>query len=283
MKLGAILTAPTDGSLAMKLNSVKRAGYSRVQVNLSSPPTEALLKDVFSGCLNEGLQLSALGCYANPLQLSSRRANGVSADDLIGLLELLPAEAPAGLIEPAAPWRIVTWSGTLSGQLFTPHPGNTSPAARNELAVWIQTVLPVLDRKNVNLLFKPHYSHVLNNPLGLGGFLSHINHPAIGMVMDPCNFLIPKNFHERDAMLAQAIKNLATYTELVHIKDARIDQFKLVLCGPGQGQMGIGGLLKLFKQHVPEAVWLIDAVEGELQLKRSREFVELQARLAGVE
>jgi len=283
MKLGAILTAPTDGSLQLKLSSVRRAGYSRVQVNLSSPPTEALLKEIFAACIAENLQLSALGCYANPLQLTSRRANGVSADDLLALVELLPDAHPAGLIEAGAPWRIVTWSGTLSGQLFTPHPGNTSPAARNELAVWIQTLLPALERKNVNVLFKPHYTHVLNSPLQLGGFLSHIDHPSIGMVMDPCNFLIPKNFHERDAMLAQAIKNLATYTELVHIKDARIDQFKLVLCGPGQGQMGICGLLKLFNQHTPETVWLIDAVEGELQLKRSREFVELQAKLAGIE
>lgn len=275
--LGAVLTAPAVGSLSSSFQACQRAGFNFIQLDTCAVATPVCLNEIIETSSLEGLAIVAFGCLGNPLQPQSRKFNGVCADDVAVLLDCLPSQNTDG-----PPWRIVTWSGTLSGHIATPHPGNLSPGARAELRAWIDALLPKLCQKNARLLFKPHPAHVLCSSKIIEEFLSDVDCERVGVVMDPCNFLLPKNFHEREAIVAEAIQTLASFTGLVHIKDARIENFKIAITAPGQGQMGYAGLLRLLKRYCGDVPWMIDGVVGELRMLRSREFVELQAKLAGL-
>jgi sugar phosphate isomerase/epimerase len=276
MRLGCVVSAKDDADLSAKLTACRRAGLSAVQINSAAISSPEFLSAAVSSCQREEIELAALGAYANPLQTDSESSSALSSDDLAKLIENLPP-APA-----SSPWRIVTWSGTLSGQLLTPHPGNQAPGALSEVIAWTKSFLPLLEKSNAQLLFKPHHAHILYNSDTIEEFFGEVDSESVGLAMDPCGFLAPRNFHERETLIEKALKYLGDYSQIVHIRDARIENFQIALCAPGQGQMGFAGLLKQLHKRCPDAPCLLDGVESELTLKRSREFIELQAKLAGL-
>ena len=285
MKLGAPLTVSAQPSLAARIDACKKAGFERVQLNLSTKP-DALTGEALKQCADAGLDVVAIGCYGNPLQPSARTGpdngneeggggGGVCAEDLFALVEMLPARAQ--------PWNVVMWSGTLSGQqVTTPHPGNTSPGAARELNFFARRASAACSAKNARLLLKPHHAHVLNNAVACVDFFETLNNPRIGVVIDVCNFLTPRNFHEREKAIVDTIKLLAPYAGLATLKDARIENFAVGYTSPGQGQVGYAGLLRELQRRCPGLPWLIECPESEHQLRHARAFVELQARLANV-
>ena len=276
MILGAPLTLSAQHPLAARIDAVKKAGYSAVQVNLSGEPN-ADVAESLKQCAGEGLDVVAIGCYGNPLQpwVRSAQGEGVCAEDAFALLEFLPVREK--------PWTIVLWSGTLSGQLTTPHPGNTSPGALRELNFWARRASAAFSAKNAKVLFKPHHAHALNTADGAFDFFSELDNPRIGVVIDVCNFLTPRNFHEREKHIVSAIDLLAPFAGLATLKDARIEQFMVGYTSPGQGQVGYAGLLRQLKRRCPAIPWMIECPESEQQLRHARAYVTLQAQLAGVE
>ncbi|HYF48682.1 MAG TPA: hypothetical protein VEJ63_04720 [Planctomycetota bacterium] len=280
--LGAVVT-PLPGQERWFLAGAKRAGFSAVQINLTQSPRAETVSACIDACAEEGLEIGAWGVYGNPLQphamVSDEQGvrSGVTAQDIGALLQLLPPRR-----EDEGPWMIVSLSGTLSGAPGTPHPGNQSPGALAELGRWTEQQYLALESRNAVLAFKNHYAHVLSEANRIKGFFAPRANPSIGVALDPCALLTPKNFGERENLMTEAIKTLAPYTALVHIKDARIENFRIDIAGPGQGQIGMAGLLKQLWRYARDVVWLVDAVENELQLKRSREYLELQAKLAGI-
>jgi len=271
MQLGAVLAAGGTGAPTRDvLVACIRAGFNLLQINLA-PHQTLNICELTQLCADAEIKLSALGCYANPLQ-PARQSAGISADEIEEVLEHLPQTQQD-------PWRIVTWSGTLSGTPFTPHPGNQSPGALAEIAAWAERLTPMLQRKNALLLFCPHHAHVLHDWRTTKEFLARLDTHSIGIALDPCNFLSPKNFHERETMIAQALESLGPHILLAYLRDARIANFNITLCAPGQGQMGYTGLVRQLAQHCSNVPWLVDGVESELQLKRAREYVNLHARM----
>lgn len=278
MRLAAPLTIATGSPLEPKVLACKRAGYSAVQIHFGSEPTKELLAEALALCQHENLSVSAFGCYGNPLQRDVRASHGVSAEDIATLLTLLPARAAN---EP--PWRIVTFSGTLSGQLTTPHPGNRSPGALLEVKNWARELLPALREHRAQLLFKPHSAHCFNAPAIVATFLGELNSPQLGVALDVCSFLTPKNFHEREIAMAEAITLLAPVAGVACLRDAKIENFNIAYVGPGQGQVGYSGLLRKLQRYCPDLPWTVECPESELKLKHALAYVQLQAKLAGIE
>jgi len=282
INLGAMVT-PQPGQERWFLAATRRAGFNAVQINLNQSPRAEVIEACLAACREENLEIAAWGVYGNPLQPHAMVSDdagvrsGVTAQDIGALLQLLPARR-----EDEGPWTIVSLSGTLSGALATPHPGNQSPGALAELGRWVETQYLALESRNAVLTFKNHYAHVLSETGRIRGFFEARANPSIGVALDPCALLTPKNFADRENLMSEAIKALAPYTALVHIKDARIENFRIDIAGPGQGQIGMAGLLKQLWRYARDVVWIVDAVDSELQLKRSREYLELQAKLAGI-
>ena len=276
MRLGCVISAKDAADLSAKLSACRRAGYRAVQLNSSAMAQPEFLAAAIASCQREEMELLSLGAYANPLQPHAENSKSLSTDGLVKLLDILPP-APA-----SSPWRIITWSGTLSGQIFTPHPGNQAPGALSEVIAWTKSFLPLLEKSNAQLLFKPHHAHILFNTDTIQEFFGEVDSESVGLAMDPCGLLAPRNFHERETLIEKGLKSFGEQVKLVHLRDARIENFQIALCAPGQGQMGFAGMLKQLKRYAPDAPCLIDAVESELTLKRSREFIELQAKLAGI-
>jgi sugar phosphate isomerase/epimerase len=276
MKIGAV-AASRNGFYGSAIATCRRAGFQCAQVNLSAAPTPRNIAEIFEACALENIELAAIGCFGNPLHAQARSPEGVTADDLLALLEYLP-ERPKGV----APLPVVIWSGSVSGQTAVPHPGNRSPHAVEALAQWTRAALPLLAQKNARLLLKPAHAHVLSDLPLVSAFLAAHDPAAVGVVVDPCSFLAPKNFDKRELLIAQAAELLAPRAGLVHLRDARIEKFSLCVTAPGLGQLGFSGMLKLFARHCPDIPWLVDGVDNELQLRRSLEYIRLHACLAGM-
>ena len=273
MLLGAPLTVSLQHPLKARIEACKRAGFSCVQLNFT-PEMGGPLRDALTACADEGLDVVAVGCYGNPLQPATPGTLGVCADDVFPLIEQLPAREK--------PWPVVMWSGTLSGNAQAPHPGNRSPGVVKELLHWSRRVSMAMGSKNARLLFKPHSAHLLCTADATEDFMAELNSERVGVALDPCNFLSPRNFHEREKCIVDAIDRLAPYASLATLKDARIEHFSIGYTMPGQGQIGYAGLLRQLQRRCADIPWMIECPESEQHLRTARAYVELQAKLAGI-
>jgi sugar phosphate isomerase/epimerase len=278
MRLAAPLTISPAQPFAAKAAACKRAGFSAVQLHFAAEPTKDCVSEALGVCQSEGLEVLAIGCYGNPLQPGARGSHGVSADDLRLLLENLPSREVT-----AEPWRIVTFSGTLSGHLQTPHPGNRTPGALLEIKNWARELIPALQQRRAQLLFKPHSAHAFSSPAVIVTFLTELGFAQLGVALDVCSFMTPKNFHEREASMAESISLLAPHAGIACLRDAKIENFNIAYVGPGQGQVGYAGLLRKLQRYCPKIPWTIECPESEQKLKHALAYVQLQARLAGIE
>jgi sugar phosphate isomerase/epimerase len=274
LRLGAIVSARTQRELTPQVEAVRRAGYKFVQFNMLQPVDPAFVVAAISYCAQEEVPVEAIGCYANPLQPGRSLVSTMSDTDLRALLEQLPPRT-----EDEDAYRIVTWGGSLSGKMFLPHPGNSSPGALAELRDWVKDIHPLLERANACLLLHPHHAHALGSHHTLHRFLMSLDTVYVGAVFDFCGWLSPKTFSDRDMILSESLKKLGPLTGLAHIRDARIDNFSLSFHCPGQGQLTFAGMLKQFRRHIADVPWIVDGADNEMQLMRSREFLENQSRL----
>jgi sugar phosphate isomerase/epimerase len=274
LKLGAIVSARTQSELSPRIAAIQRAGFRFVQFNIPNPADTAFALDAIAYCEQENLPVEAIGCYANPMAPGTKHVTTHSDDDLRKLLEELPPRR-----EDQDAYRIITWSGTLSGKLLLPHPGHNNPGALAELKDWVKEIHPLLERANACMLLHPHYAHVLGTHHVLHRFLMSLDSAYVGAVFDFTNWLSPKTFGDRDMLLNESLKKLAPYIGFAHIKDMRIDQFKLTTHAPGQGQLAFAGLLKLLRRYINDVPWVVDGANSELELQRAREYLEVQSRL----
>jgi sugar phosphate isomerase/epimerase len=274
MQLGAPLTISKTQSLDARIQACKRAGFTRIQFNLSADISGSI-GGALKHCADEGMDVVAIGCYGNPLQPAVRGPLGICADDVFALLDELPTRDKS--------WQVVMWSGTLSGNQHASHPGNRSPGVVKELLHWSRKASMAMGSKNARLLYKPHSAHVLGSTFEAEDFMLELNSERVGLALDPCNFLSPRNFHEREKNIVEAIEILAPYAGLAVLKDARIEQFSIGYTMPGQGQIGYAGLLRHLQKNCPNIPWMIECPESEQHLRTARAYVELQAKLAGVD
>lgn len=98
---------------------------------------------------------------------------------------------------------------------------------------------------------EPVYRHIVWNPVQARKVLDEINSPNLQIIFDPVNLLDIANYQDREAVIREAIELLGPDIAMVHLKDFRIEEGRMVSVGCGLGMMDYTEILKFMKERKP--------------------------------
>lgn len=122
------------------------------------------------------------------------------------------------------------------------------------LQLFIERLKPIVayaESMGVVFAIEPVFRHIVCSPKRARRVLDEINSPNLQIIFDPVNLLDMANYRERDEVFQEAIDLLGPDIAMVHLKDFRIENGKMVSVGCGLGEMDYTEILKFMKERKP--------------------------------
>jgi sugar phosphate isomerase/epimerase len=201
MELGLSIELRATDKFARRLATIAGLGYQGLHVHFPDGCDKKLARSLASACAANGLSLFAVSGYANPLR-PDEAPMGMTVAALERLIDLLPVCGARA---------VVTWSGTYSHDPLLNHTENQSARAWEQLYLYLERVLPLLDAAEGVLLLEAHRHHVLADAQLINRLFMEFSSPYLGLVFDPANLA-----HLNPTALVEYMP----YTRLVHLRDS---------------------------------------------------------------
>lgn len=122
------------------------------------------------------------------------------------------------------------------------------------LQTFIQNLRPVVqyaEKTGVILAIEPVWKHIVYNPARARRVLEEIASPNLQVILDPVNLLDISNYTQQKEIVEEAIDVLGEDIAMVHIKDFRVENGKLVSVGAGLGEMDYTAIMKFIREKKP--------------------------------
>lgn len=130
------------------------------------------------------------------------------------------------------------------------------PACRSEEALdtFITNLKPVVryaENMGVIIAIEPVIRHIVYNPKRARQVLDAIASPNLQIILDPVNLLDESNAADHRRIIQEAIELLGEDVAVVHLKDFKVQDGKLLSIGAGMGEMDYTGLMRFIKKEKP--------------------------------
>lgn len=152
------------------------------------------------------------------------------------------------------------------------------PACRSAEALntFIKNLRPVIDcaeKFGVIFAIEPVWTHIAYDSKRALEVLKAIGSPNLQIILDPVNLLGIENYEDRDRIIAQAIEDLGGYTAVIHMKDFRIEDGKLISTACGTGLMDYKRILAFAQTEKPYIQMTLEDTKPENAVA-ARNFLE---------
>jgi sugar phosphate isomerase/epimerase len=133
---------------------------------------------------------------------------------------------------------ICTGSGSFNRESeWSDSPENEKEAGYLECRSRIQDLVTIAQKTGAILAIEAYWKNVINSPLRNRRLFNEIDSPALGLVMDPCNYFRNQDLPKMRPMLEEIFRSVGKKTVLAHAKD-----LKGSLNGPDLPAAGLGVL-----------------------------------------
>lgn len=250
MQLGIRLHDIKKAPLEERLQIAKEQGFKCGHLALSkviseystadaalTPGYACYLKRIFA---ESQLDVAVLGCYlnlANPNEeslkkIQKRYMTHIRFASLLG----------AGVV------------GTETGAVNEAYKYEEHNHSDEALQIFIKNVKPVVEyaeKMGVIFAIEPVFKHIVCNPKRARQVLDEIASPNLQIIFDPVNLLDISNYQDREQIIHEAIDLLGQDIAMVHIKDFRIEDGKMVSVAAGTGEMDYSEIIRFIKSEKP--------------------------------
>lgn len=210
--------------------------YSTADAALT-PGYACYLKRIFA---ESQLDIAVLGCYlnlANPNEeslkkIQKRYLTHIRFASLLG----------AGVV------------GTETGAVNEAYKYEERNHSDEALQIFIKNVKPIVEyaeKMGVIFAIEPVFKHIVCNPKRARQVLDKIDSPNLQIIFDPVNLLDISNYQDRERIIHEAIDLLGQDIAMVHIKDFRIEDGKMVSVAAGTGEMDYSEIIRFIKSEKP--------------------------------
>ena len=250
MQLGIRLHDMQAGTLAERAALAREQGFSCVHLALSKTIpdfpmepaafTTGLGKHIRNIFAAEGIDIAVLGCYYNlahpdPLKVKKLQRLYVAHLRMARTLGCSVVGTETGA--PNAEYQY-------------------DPTCHTETALqsFLRGVVPIVEaaeRLGVILAIEPVWNHIVWKPQVARRVIHEIASPNLRIILDPVNLLSIENYEQRDMVIGEALDILGEYVEVVHLKDFRVEEGKLVSVAAGTGLMDYREIMAYLKQSKP--------------------------------
>ena len=144
--------------------------------------------------------------------------------------------------------------GTETGapnETYTPVPECHSEEALQTFITNLRPVVEYAEKMGVIIGIEPVYQHIVYDARRARIMLDTINSPNLQIILDPVNLLDISNFERADEIIEEAIELLGEDVAVVHIKDYKVQDGRLISVGAGLGRMDYTSLIRFMKERKP--------------------------------
>lgn len=271
MQVGIRLHDVAQGTIEERAHTAREQKFSCAHIALSklcdykmtipelTPGWAMYLKKVFA---REDVDIAVLGCYLN-LATPDKEA-------LLKTQEIYKAHLRFASILGCG---VV---GTETGAPNTEYRFEEACHTEEALQTLITNLQPVVrcaENYGVILALEPVYKHIMWNPKQTRKVLDAIDSPNLRIIFDPVNLLDISNYENREEIFAEAMETFGDEIAMIHLKDFKVEEGKLVSCAAGTGMMNYDAVLKFAKQHKPYVHATLEDTKPENAVQ-AREFIE---------
>ncbi|MGX8698884.1 MAG: sugar phosphate isomerase/epimerase family protein [bacterium] len=188
----------------------------------------------------EGLDVAVLGCYLNlahpdPAKLreiQSRYFGHLRVASLLG----------CGVV------------GTETGcpnEAYKLDANTHTPEAVETFIRGLAPVVEAAEHYGVTMAIEPVWNHIVYCPKVARQVLDTVKSRNLRIIFDPVNLLYPGNADEREKVIGEAMELLSDEIAVIHLKDFKRAEGKLVSIAAGTGEMDYTEILRFAKARKP--------------------------------
>ena len=148
-----------------------------------------------------------------------------------------------------------------------------SEEALNTFITNLRPVVEYAEKMGVIIGVEPVFSHIVYNPKRARILLDAINSPNLQIILDPVNLLHISNYEKANEIIDEAIDLLGPDVAVVHIKDYKVENGRLISTGAGLGQMDYTSLIRFMKDRKPHIHATLEDTKPENNVQ-CREFIQ---------
>ncbi|MBS6646230.1 MAG: sugar phosphate isomerase/epimerase [Clostridiaceae bacterium] len=274
MQLGIRLHDTEPGTLEERLVMAKEQGFTCVHLALSKTITEhsvkpaALtpgfamhLKKIFT---RHDMDIAVLGCYLNLANPDEKALKEIQEAYLAHVR--FAAQLGCGVV------------GTETGAPNTSYTYEEACKSEEALHIFIKNLRPVVEcaeKMGVLVAIEPVWCHIVYNSKRALQVLKEINSPNLRIILDPVNLLSSENYTDYEKVIEEAVEDLGDYVEVMHMKDFRFENGRVVSVAAGTGVMNYDKLLGFLKAKKPYIHATLEDTTPD-NAAAAREFLEKQ-------
>jgi sugar phosphate isomerase/epimerase len=210
-----------------------------------SAVTEAECRRIAKAYRSRGLEIQALGVYANLIEPdeAEREKNFQYFADMMRIAQTMNVRL---LLSEC-------------GSIIVPGKGRDLSASLDERA-WPRLVemtrrlIPLAEKHNVTLAIESYFQDLLGSATAVRYFMEEINHPRVRALLDPAN-LLPHNTVE------EMFNALAPYIVALHAKDRKLHITAGVAAG--KGDLDYRKYIALARKHCPNLPLVLEYVSPQ--------------------
>jgi L-ribulose-5-phosphate 3-epimerase len=239
-------------------STIANLGISNLQLVMNkaladSSYDEANIKKIAATVKRNGQRICMLGAYFNPVHPDQ-------------------AEVKKGIENFKANLRIMnavgasfvgSETGSFNGSPWTYLPANHTLQAHEAVRKIFAELASEAEKDQAQIAIEPAWAHVIYSVPELQKLVRELNSPRVHVTIDLFNLLYEGNFESRDEIFLQALRTFGPEVKIIHLKDAVIQDGKMVQTAPGEGKFNYPLMLKAIAEFCPEAYLVFEGVKPE--------------------
>lgn len=203
--------------------------------------------------LNEaGIQVKMLGAYFNPVH-SDKKVVDSGVNNFISNLDI------SHLFNAC----VGSETGSYNDSPWTYVPKNHTEEGYQETLSIFKKLVEHADKIEANISVEAAWGHVIYSPDCLSRFVKDLNSPDVFVTIDLFNLLYPGNFEDRDYIFEKALTTFKDKIKIIHLKDGKIVDGKLVQCAPGKGDFHYSFMIQEIFKYCPDATLIFEGVKED--------------------
>ena len=266
-------TAPKElQTLEARAAKAREEGFSCVHLALAkcikgvafddAALTEGLAAYVRRVFRQNELDVAVLGCYLNLAHPDGERLREFQSR-YYGSLRVAAA-AGIGMV------------GTETGAPNAEYRLDANTHTDEALRAFMRNLEPVVERAErcgVTMAIEPVWNHIVYNADRALEVLRSIGSRSLRIIFDPVNLLGTENADDRERVIGDAMEKLCDHIAMVHIKDFRHQDGKLVSIAAGTGEMDYTEIVRFIKARKPYIQATLENTSNDNAVA-SRELIE---------
>ena len=137
----------------------------------------------------------------------------------------------------------------------------------------LEPVVACAEHYGVTMAIEPVWNHIVYNADRALEVIRGLGSPNLRIIFDPVNLLGAENVDRREQVIGDAMDKLCDHIAMVHIKDFRREDGKLVSIAAGTGEMDYTEILRFLKARKPFVQATLENTTNENAVA-SREMLE---------